>query len=274
MVETLAHALGVSSEALVAALLASLLCGLVGTFVVLRRLVALGGGVAHAAFGGIGLATTLGFEPRLGAAAVAVVSAAFIGGLRRDRLERHDAAIGVLWAVGMAVGMLLLAGGPAADVDVEGVLFGDIAAVRAVDLVVLASILGAVLVMGLLFGRELVAVAFDAEHARLQGLPVGALSFSLMLVVALSVVALLSLVGVVLAIALLAIPPLAALRLCRGLLPAIGVAIVIALATSLGGLALAARVGVPAGPTIVLLAAAVLGLAHLAPRPSRRASPA
>ena len=266
----LARTIGASPEALAAALLASLLCAFVGTFVVLRRLVALGGGIAHAAFGGIGLALALGFDPRLGAAGVAVTAAAALAPQRRERIERQDAAIGVLWAVGMAVGMLLLARGPVSDVDVEGILFGDIASVRGADLVVLAALDLTVVVLFALAGRELTATAFDAEHARLRGLPVTAISFVFLLLVALAVVALLSLVGVVLGIALLAIPPLAALRLWRGLGAAIAGAGAIALVVSVGGLAIAARAGLPAGPTIVLLGAVVLGLAHLAPRPSSR----
>ena len=277
MVELLRGAaawLGTSPDALAAAVLASVLCAWVGTFVVLRRLVALGGGIAHAAFGGIGLALAAGFDPRLGAAGVAVTAAAALAPVRRERLERQDAAIGVLWAVGMAVGMLLLARGPVADADVEGILFGDIERVRGADLVALAALDVVVLLLFAAAGRALVATAFDPEHARLRGLPVGALSFVLLLMVALAVVALLSLVGVVLGIALLAIPPLAALRLWRGLGAAIAGAGAIALAVSVGGLAVAARVGLPAGPTIVLLGAAVLGLAHLVPRrPRRPASP-
>lgn len=265
-----AAALGVPLPALAAALLASLLCGFVGTVVVLRRLVALGGGIAHAAFGGVGFALLLGFDARLGAAGVAAIAAAALAPLRSERLARLDAAIGVLWAVGMATGMLLLSGAAHGDLDVEAILFGDLSQVRASDLALLGGFFLAMIALLLAFGRELVATAFDDEHARLQGLPVGGLSFLLLLVVALSVVALLSLVGVVLAIALLAIPPLVALRLFRSL-PAIvaggcGVGLVITLA----GLAIAARNGLPAGPTIILLGGFLLGLVHLLPQRPRR----
>lgn len=261
---------GIAPAALAAALAASVLCGAVGTLVVLRRMVALGGGVAHAAFGGIGAALRLGFDPRLGAAAVAVVVAAVLSPLRRDRVERHDALIGVLWAVGMAAGMILIAGASGGEVDVEGALFGDVAAVRASDVAVLAALDLAVLAMFAWRGREIVAVAFDLDHARLRGIPAGLWSFVLNLLVALSVVALLALVGVVLAIALLAIPPLAALRLCRGLRTAMVAAGAIALATTVAGLAIAARWDLPAGPAAVLVAASALGLVHLVPRRSVR----
>lgn len=267
---SVAAAVGVPPVALAAALLASLLCGFVGTVVVLRRLVALGGGIAHAAFGGVGLALWVGFDPRLGAAAVAALAAAALSPLRSERLARQDAAIGVLWAVGMATGMLLLSGAAHNDAQVESILFGDLMKVHAGDLALLAGFVVAMIALLLLFARELVATAFDDEHARLQGLPVGALSFLLLLVVALSVVALLSLVGVVLAIALLAIPPLVALRLFRSLPAIVAGGCAVGLLICVGGLALAARLGTPAGPTIILAGGFVLGLAQILPlRPLR-----
>lgn len=276
LLRSVAAVLGVPPAALAAALLASLLCGFVGTVVVLRRLVALGGGIAHAAFGGVGLALLLGFDPRLGAAGVAALAAAALAPLRSERLARLDAAIGVLWAVGMATGMLLLAGASHSDLDVESILFGDLMQVRAGDLKLLGGFAVGMIGLLLVFGRELVATAFDDEHARLQGLPVGRLSFLLLLVVALAVVALLSLVGVVLAIALLAIPPLVALRLFRSLPAIVAGGCVVGLSVTVGGLALAARLATPAGPTIILLGGILLGLVQLVPqrslRPERRES--
>jgi zinc transport system permease protein len=271
MIETSSTIVGLPAASVAAAALAALVCGLVGTFVVLRRLVALGGGIAHAAFGGIGAGVVLGFDPRLGAAAVAVAAAGFLARLPRERSDRQDALIGVLWAVGMATGMLLLAGSAAADADVERYLFGDIGAVRRSDLATLGALVLAVLGVYVWRGRELVAIAFDPEHARLQGLPVGALSLLLMALVALSVVALLQLVGVVLAIALLAIPPLVALRLCRSLRAIVACGALVAFAISVAGLALAQSTAWPSGPSIVLVGAAALALSRLVPLRSRRA---
>jgi len=259
------------TEAFLAAALSSLLCGIVGTFVVLRRLVALGGGVAHAAFGGIGLALVFGFDPRFGALGVAVLSAAFLALRRSGEPDRQDALIGVLWAVGMAAGVWLLAGLPVSDAGVEGYLFGDIASVHRADLWLLAGIALAVVLAVAVFGRELLAIAFDPEHARLRGLPVAALNFLALLLVSLSVVALVGLVGIVLAIAMLTIPPLIALRLFRSM-PAILLAGAAAgLTISLSGLALADRLGRPPGPAIVLVGIALLGLSRLVRRGRSRA---
>ena len=271
MAELVAPALlGLPLAAWLAALGASVLCGFVGTLVVLRRLVALGGGLAHAAFGGIGLAVVLGFDPRVGAAGVALGAAGVLSRLPRERSDRQDALIGVLWALGMAVGMLLLAGTPGGSVDVEGYLFGDIARVDASALGVVGAVALLVLVVHLAWGRELVATAFDPDHARLQGLPVDALSFVMMAIVALSVVALLQLVGVVLAIALLAIPPLVALRLLRSLPAIVAGGALVGGAVMIGGLLLGRRLGWPAGPAIVVTGAALLAVSRLAPQRSVR----
>ncbi len=168
--------------------------------------------------------------------------------------------------------MLLLSGAANNDTQVESILFGDLAQVKSGDLPLLAGIVFAMIAVLLLFSRELVATAFDDEHARLQGLPVGMLSFVLLLVVAFAVVALLSLVGIVLAIALLAIPPLVALRLFRSLPAIVAGGCAVGLLLGVGGLALAARLATPAGPTIILLGGGVLGLVQLLPRRALRAA--
>lgn len=261
-------------HALLAATLASLLAGVVGTFVVLKRLVALGGGVAHAAFGGLGVAYWAGLPPRLGAVAVAALSAVGLGLLDGERARRQDAAIGVIWAVGMAIGLVFLHWTPGYAPNLLGYLFGDILTVTESDLALAA--LADLLLLGALAlgGRRLVAVAFDEEAARVQGLPVRLYGIGLLLLVALSVVVLLQLVGIVLVIALLSLPPLVARRLVRSLAATLAVAVGACWLATTGGLLLAYRFDLPTGPAIVLLAAALLGLAQLVHRRPVRRAPA
>jgi zinc transport system permease protein len=250
-------------NALLAGALASVLCGVVGTFVVLKRLVSISGGVAHAAFGGLGAAYWAGLDPRLGAVVVAAASAVGLGFLDGRRARGQDAAIGVLWAVGMAVGLVFLHLTPGYAPNLLGFLFGNILMVSSADLWLA---LGAdVVVLGLLalFGKELVAVAFDEECARLQGVPVRLYSILLLVLVALSVVVLLQLVGIVLVIALLTIPPLVAQRLARSLAATVATSIAIGLVLTTGGLLISYRLDLPSGPTMVLLGAALLGVAQL-----------
>lgn len=261
-------------NALLAGALASVLCGVVGTFVVLKRLVAISGGVAHAAFGGLGAAYWAGLEPRLGAVAVAAASAVGLGILDGKRARGQDAAIGVLWAVGMAVGLVFLHLTPGYAPNLLGFLFGNILLVSPADLWLAAGADLVVLALLGLYGKELVAVAFDEECARLQGVPVRLYSILLLLLVALSVVVLLQLVGIVLVIALLTIPPLIAQRLARSLAATVATAIAVGLGLTVGGLLVSYRLDLPSGPTMVLLGAVGLGLVQLrrpgAVRPAAR----
>lgn len=260
-------------HALYAALLASVLCGVVGTFVVLKRLVSISGGISHAAFGGLGIAFHYGLEPRLGAVTVALLSALGLGALDRGRFASLDAAIGVLWAVGMAVGVVFLHLTPGYAPDLMGYLFGNILLVSQADLTLAAALDLIVLLLFAAFFKELVAVGFDEELARLQGVRVRTFSILLLALVALAVVVLMQIVGIVLVIALLTIPPLVALTLWRGLGAVIAGAIVTGVITSLLGLVLSVRFNLPTGPLIVLVGAAILGLTRLARRLTRRAPP-
>ena len=259
-------------HALAAAALASVLAGVVGTLVVLKRLVSISGGVAHAAVGGLGIAYWAGIEPRLGAVAVAVLSAIGLGFLDGERARRQDAAIGVLWAVGMAIGLVFLHWTPGYAPDLMGYLFGNILTVTPADLAVAAAVDAGLLALLALVGRELVAVAFDEEAARLSGVPVRLYSILLLMLVALAVVVLLRLVGIVLVIALVTIPPLVAQRLARSLVGTMAAAVAVALVVTVGGLLLAYRLDLPSGPVMVLFGALLLGLAQLvAPRAVRAA---
>jgi zinc transport system permease protein len=259
-------------NALIAGLLASVLCGVVGPFVVLQRLVFLSGGVAHAALAGLGLFYLLGWEPRWGAVLVAVISALLLWRSGGERGAGRDAAIGVLWAVGMALGFVLLQRTPGFAPDLLGYLFGDILTVTGADLAVLAAATGLAVAFVVALRRPLVALAFDEEHARIRGLPVDALSLAHLLLITLTVVLLIQIVGIVLVLALLTLPALISLPWARsvgGL--AIG-ATAVAVAMSVGGLAAAWSWDLPAGSSVVLLGAAGLLLSSAFQRMRARAA--
>jgi len=250
-------------HAVLAGLLAGVLCGIVGTFVVVKRLVFVSGGVTHAAFGGLGICFFLGLDPRLGAAVVAVLSGWLLaaGGGRRGR--SHDATIGVLWAVGMAVGMVFLAKTPGYAPNLMTYLFGSILTVRGSDVALTLGLVAVVVTLLALYYKELVAVAFDEDFAAVQGVPVQRVMLLMMTAIALTVVFLIQLVGIILVIALLTIPPLVALRWAGSFPAAIAWASAVAVATTLGGLALSYAADLPSGPAIVLLGAVLLAASHL-----------
>jgi zinc transport system permease protein len=264
-------------NAVLAGLLASVLCGVVGTFVVVKRLVFLAGGVAHAAFGGLGFCYYLGVDPRLGAVGAAVVSALALANPAASGAagggKSHDARIGILWSVGMALGVVFIYAIPGYAPNLMAYLFGDILTVQSSDVLLTLGLTLVVVALFALYFKESVAVAFDEEFAAVQGVPVGAARTVLMLVTALSVVFLLRLVGIILVIALLTIPPVIALRFARTFGGAVAVSIAVGLVMTQGGLALSYVYDLPSGPAIVLLGAALLLLADAGKRAFGRGRP-
>ena len=258
-------------HALIAGLLASGLCAVVGTFVVVKRLVFISGGISHAAFGGVGVAYALGIEPRLGGVIAALLAALLLTGKTEGRGRSHDAIIGVLWAVGMSIGIVSLSRAPGYAPDLVAYLFGDILSIRESDLLVLLGLTGLALAFFGYFYRDLVASAFDPGFAQVQGVPVAALNKALMILIALSVVVLIQVVGIILVIALLTIPPLIGLRLAKSFPGVVCVSAASGAVMTTLGLALSYAMNLPSGPAIVLFGAALLmGLETVRSQQQRR----
>lgn len=247
-------------QALAAGLLASVLCGVVGTLVVVKRLVFLGAGISHASFGGLGLCYYLGFEPLLGAAAVAVGAALFLGrGAAAEGAARSkDAMIGILWAVGMALGVVFVHLTPGYAPNLMTYLFGNVLTVGARDVAAAAVLVVVVVAAFGLFYKETVAVAFDEEFAAVQGVPVRLATTAILLLTALSVVFLIQLVGIILVMALLTIPPVVALMLFRRFLAVVAASTLLGALMTVGGFAISYATDLPSGPAMVLLGTVVL----------------
>lgn len=243
-------------NALAAACLASVICGIVGTMVVTKRLVAMAGGVAHAAYGGIGMALFFGFSPQLGAMAFALASSLFMAWVTLKRQSRADAIIGIVWAVGMAIGVLFADLIPGYVADLMSYLFGSILMVTKTDIIFMTSM--AVLLCALvpLFYGQLLAYSYDEEFARVRGVPVARLHFALIVLTSLSIVLVIRMVGLILVIALLSIPPYMAERYCRSLAGMMVLSSLLSLAFSLSGLFLAYRFNLTSGAAIIIVAAA------------------
>ena len=247
-------------HALLGSLLASIICGLVGTYIVTRRLVFISGGLTHASFGGIGLGLYLGVPPLLTAAVFAVLSAFGVEWLAGRKDMREDSAIAVFWALGMAVGVIFTFLSPGFAPDLSAYLFGNILTITRGDLVLPAVL---AMVMGVFFAlclRAIVSVAFDREFARsqglpvqAQGLPVQALEYVLMMFTALTIVACLRMVGIVLVISLLTIPQMTANLFTQRFRSIIGLSILIGFASCLGGLYASFRWDVPSGACIIFV---------------------
>lgn len=245
-------------NALYGGLLASVLCGVVGTFVVVKRLVFLSGGISHAAFGGLGVSYALGFDPRLGAAAASVLCALALGAYGREEDRPSDAIIGVLWAVGMAVGIVFIHQTPGYVPNLMTFLFGNILGIESRDLVLTLALVVVVLVLLVVFFNEIVAVAFDEVFAAVQGVRVRTVTTLLLVAIALAVVLLVQVVGILLVIALLSIPPLVSLRFARSFPAVLCLSIALGAVLTLTGLVLSYVYELPSGPCIVLLGALLL----------------
>lgn len=263
-------------HAALAALLVSMACGIVGTLVVLNRLVFLGAGIAHAAYGGIGLGVFLGINPMLSGALFSLAASLGLGALVRRSRQRADTLIGVLWAIGMALGVLFVDLAEGYHADLLGYLFGSLLAIPAGDLVAMLALdLLLLLFVGLAY-RPLLALSFDEEFARVRNVPVQVLSMMQVALVGLTVVLTMRLVGLILVLSLLTIPAAIAVTWCRGLLPTMALASGLAAIFSLGGLALAYRLDLTSGATIILFAATgylLNSLLHRCLRPPAAATP-
>ncbi|HXQ20505.1 MAG TPA: metal ABC transporter permease [Candidatus Acidoferrales bacterium] len=262
---------GFMQRALMAGVLVGLLCGVLGFFVVLKRLSFIGVGISHSAFGGVAIGVLLGVEPLLAAAVFSALVAWAIGWLSRTGRLHEDTAIGILFSSSMALGVALISLSSAYQVDLFGYLFGNILAVSPRDLWLLAGITIAVLTaVGLLF-KELLFLAFDEEVARANGLPVAPLYFVLLTCLALAVVAAIRVVGIVLVEALLVIPAAIGYQLARGYRMMLCLSAGAAMVSAVTGLFVSYFLNVAAGATIVLVLAVLFVLALVVAR-SRRAA--
>jgi zinc transport system permease protein len=244
-------------HALLGGLLASLGCGIIGSYVVVNRITFLAGGIAHTALGGMGIAYYLGVDPIFGALAAALTGALIIGTVSLRWRQHEDTLIGALWAIGMAVGVMFISRTPGYNADLMSYLFGNILMISDGDLYLMALLDGVILMLVTLFYKVFLAVSFDEEFARLRGLPVGFFYLLLLCMVALTVVLLIRVVGLILVIALLTLPAAIAGQYLRSLWRMMVLATLLGVLFSSAGLAVSYGPDLPAGATIIILAGSV-----------------
>ncbi len=257
-------------SALAAGLLASIGCGLMGTYVVVKRIAFIAGGIAHSVLSGMGAALYFGFSPLAGALIAAVLAALLIGWVRLRWRAEEDTLIGALWAIGMAVGILFIAKTPGYQSDLMSYLFGNILLVPVESLWFMAALDGLLLLLVLAYHRQFLAVAFDEEFARLRGIPVTFFYLLLLVMVAVTVVLLIQVVGLILVLALLTLPAAIAGHYVHSLGLMMLIATLIGGALNAAGLALSYGPDLPAGPPIILRAGARYLVSALVSRPLAR----
>jgi len=243
-------------NALMAGVLVSVVCGVIGTLVVVNRIVFLAGGIAHAAYGGIGLAFFMGWPYAVGTTGVSILSAGVMAAVTLKARHRVDAMVGVIWAVGMAIGVILLDLTPGYNVDLMSYLFGSILAVPVSDLWQMAAIGIAVIAIVTYYYNDFLAMSYDDEFARLRNVPVTFLYCLLLGMVALTVVMIIRVVGLILVIALLTIPPFIAEKFTGSLRAMMVLSSILSGLFTITGLWLSYLFNLTSGATIILVAAA------------------
>lgn len=261
-------------HALIGGVLASFSAGVIGSFIVARRITYVAAGIAHCVLGGVGvaafLATSVGvtvpwgservpLSPMVGAFVAAIVSALLIGWITLRAKQREDTVISAIWAIGMAIGIIALHGIPKSVVNPESYLFGNIMMIGPSDVWMLVTLNVVVIFAVTLFYNRFLAVSFDEEFARLRGVNVEFWYLLLLVLTALTVVVLVQIVGIILVIALLTLPVAIASHFARSLWRIMLLAIVIGVVGMTSGLALSYERDLPAGATTILL----IGAAYL-----------
>lgn len=238
-------------HALIGSLLASIVCGIIGTYIVTRRLVFISGGLTHASFGGIGMGLYMGISPILSAAVFSVLSAFGVEWLSRRKDMREDSAIAVFWTLGMALGIIFTFLSPGFAPDLSAYLFGNILTITLSDIALLGGLAILLILFFSLFLHPIIYVAFDREFARSQGIPTQAFEYILMMFIALTIVACLRMVGIVLVISLLTIPQMTANLFSHRFHRIIWLSIGIGYLSCLGGLLISYYLNVPSGAAII-----------------------
>jgi len=247
---------GFFQNALMTAFFASIACGIIGSYVVVKRMVSISGGISHAAFGGVGLGYLFGVDPLVGAFGFTTLVALGIGVLKEKAGQNLDTLVAAVWAAGMALGIICIGLAPGYAPDLFSYLFGNILLVPASDILMMGVLCGLILAIVALLFTQLQAVTFDEEYARVMNLPVTWLSLILLVLVAVTVVMLIRVVGIILVIALLTLPAATARGYVSRLRTMMVVSVCLGLIFSIGGLYLSYLIDVPSGATIILLATA------------------
>lgn len=240
-------------NALLGAFLASILCGFIGTYIVTRRLVFISGGITHASFGGIGIGVYAGINPIFSAMLFAILSAFGVQWMSKETEVRKDSAIAMFWTLGMSIGIICCFLTPGFMPDLPSFLFGSILTIGSSDLWLLGILTVAVVLLFMFLLRPIQSVAFDSTFARSQHLPVTAIEYMMMALIAMTIVATLKMVGIVLAISLLTIPQMTANLFTYSYRRMIILSILIGWIDCMLGLYASYMLNVPSGATIIFI---------------------
>ena len=238
-------------NALLGSFFACIACGIIGSYVVVRRLVFISGGITHASLGGIGMGFYFGWNPILSAMIFSILSAFGIEWLSSRQGVREDSAIGSFWSLGMAVGIIFIYLKPGFAPNLSDYLFGNILTITIPDIVYLAVLSLVLILVFILFGRQILFAAFDPDFAKTRNLPVNLIKYAMMMGIAITIVLSIRLVGIVLLMSILTVPQMTANLFTSNFLKMILLSIAIGFFGCIVGLFLSAILDVPSGVFII-----------------------
>ncbi len=247
-------------NAITTAIMVSIICGLIGPFIVTKKMVFISGGLSHSAFGGLGIAYWLGVNPLYGAMAFVLFAAIGLGYQEKQEDDQYDLFIGILWAAGMATGIIFIHMTPGYAPNLMTFLFGNILTVSLNDVYIIFVLFLIVASIVCVFFKGFCAIALDEEYAKVRNLPVKLLNIVLLIIIALSIVALIQAVGIILVIALLTIPVAIAEEFSFHFKKIMAISIFTGILICMAGLIISYFIEFPSGPSIILIGVFILGL--------------
>ncbi len=250
-------------NAIIASVFAGIICGVIGVIIVEKKLLMMSGGIAHTAYGGVGLGYLIGIEPMLGAGIFSVLAAIIIGGIRRKNSRNSDVIIAILWSLGMASGILFTEIMPGYPPDMNSYLFGNILSVTKSDIYIIIILTVIVASVIFIYFNDWKAFLFDEKFAAITGIKTAVLEYLLLIIVALSVVALIRIAGIILVIVLLSAPAACAGFISKSLHGRMISAVILSVVFSLSGIIISYYSGLPAGALTVVISALAYFILYL-----------
>ena len=240
-------------NAILVSIFASILCGIVGTFVVVKKISYISGGIAHSVLGGIGVAYFFNVQPIWGAFAAAIFSAIIIGIVSLKSRQHEDTVISALWAIGMAVGIIFMHKTPGYNTDLITYLFGNILMVSSSDITITIVLTAIVIFVVFLFYKQFLFISFDQQFAWIRGINVTFIYILLLILISITVVVLVRMVGLILVIALLSLPGAISSLFTKKIFNMMIFSVALGIFFTSGGIMLSYQPNLPAGATIILL---------------------
>ena len=250
-------------NAIIAIVLASIVCGIIGVIIVEKKMVMLSGGIAHTSYGGVGLGYLLGFEPIIGAIGFSVLSALGIGAVNKKGGKDSDIIIAMFWSVGMALGIIFIGMMPTYPPDMDSYLFGNILSVTKTDIIAMAVMTGIIVFITIILFNDWKAFLFDPEFSKIRGLKTTFLEYLLLVLIALTVVVLIRVAGIILIIALLTAPAAISKLYSNSLKNRMIISISLGILICFVGLWISYNFNLASGATIIILSGIVYLIGYL-----------